>query len=79
MGNSPMDGSPHLHRRFAPWRRGELSIDVLPHVHGAKRLWMNCLWGEMSSVGQITHGAKRPYMGQNVHGAKSLQTFGTGV
>ena len=46
----PMDISLHrrfARRRFTPWTWGETSIDVSPHVHGAKR----------------------PYMGPNVHGA----------
>jgi len=31
-------------------------MDVLPHVHGAKRLWASRPLGEMS-----IHGAKRPW------------------
>ena len=64
-----LDISPHgqfAHTRrfgFAPRRCSETSIDVSLHLRGAKRLWVNCLRGEMSSVGRIVHGAKRPYMG----------------
>jgi len=62
-----MDISPH--RRFTlhytSRRMANLFTDVLPHVRGANRLW-----GEMSSVGRITHRAKRLYMGRIVSGVK---------
>ena len=65
----PTNSSPH--GCFAPWTCGK-RLDVSPHVHRAKRLWVNRLWGEMSIVGRIAHAAKRPRMGRNVHGALSL-------
>ena len=39
---------------------GNATVDVSPHVHGAKRLWTNSLWGEMS-MGRNVHGANRPW------------------
>ena len=35
-------------------------------AHGAKRLWANCLWGEMS---RPWGGTFIGYVGRNVHGA----------
>jgi len=62
------------HRRFAPQMWGETSIDVLPHVHGAKHLCANRLWGEISSVGWNVHEANRTWgktsMGRTAVGQK---------
>jgi len=44
--------------------------NVHPHVYGAKRLWTNRLWGEMSSVWRNVHGANRPW------GERSISPWG---
>jgi len=60
------------HGQFAPWTFHPIDdspIDVSPQGRGAKRLWANPRWGEMSSAGRNIHGAtKCPYTGRNVHG-----------
>jgi len=48
-----------------------VSFFFLSFIHGAKRLWANRPWGEMSSAGRNVHGrnvhgAKRQYMGRKV-------------
>jgi len=72
-----------MYGRFAPWTfRTTLDISphrrfahrLSPHDHGAKRIWANCPWGEMSSAGRNVCGANRPWgkmssAGRNVCGA----------
>jgi len=59
-------------------------MDVLPHFHGAKRLWTsppsmgrlakrvwaNRPWGEMSSAGRNDYGTNRPLGEMSIHVAK---------
>jgi len=45
-------------------------MDVSPYVHGAKRLWANRLWCEMSSVGRNFYEANRPWGEMSIRGAK---------